>query len=249
MQPTEYHSFAQALCDPALPPPSALRVAEGVDVAQRFAVYRNNVHVSLIDALADRFAVTQALVGEEFFRAMAREFVFGHKPADPVLAAYGDDIPEFIESHEPAATLPFLADVARLERDWSRAWAAADETALDRRGLASISAPQLAAARIRPHPAAYLIRSPWPVADLWQAHQQREPDLSSIKWQPQNVLITRPELEIRLQQLETGVSVVALALLQGESITQAAARTEGIDIGAALALFIDCGMIAEVLPA
>ena len=249
MRPAEYQAFAQALCDPALPPPSALRTAPGIDVAQRFAVYRNNVHVSLIDALADRFPVIHALVGEEFFRAIAREFVIAHKPYQPVLAAYGDDFPDFIAGHEPAATLPFLADVARLERDWSKAWAAADEPALDRASLASFSAPQLAAARIRPHPAARLIRSPWPVADLWQSHQQDTPDLSSIAWQPQNVLITRPEHEVRLQQLNAGAATAALALLQRENIAEAAARADGIDIGSALALFIDCGMIAEVIPA
>ena len=46
-------AFAQALLDPDLPCPSGLCTWNGSDPARRFAVYRNNVVVSLIDALAD----------------------------------------------------------------------------------------------------------------------------------------------------------------------------------------------------
>jgi len=249
MLPADYMSFAHALCDPSLPPPSRLRVPSGIDVTERFAIYRNNVHASLIDALADRFPVVEALVGAEFFRAMARDYVQGHKPQSPVLAHYGDSFAGFIEAHEPAASLPFLGDMARVERDWSRAWAAADETAIDRSNLARFSAAQLATARIRPHAAAYLIRSAWPVAQLWQAHQCVAPDLSTIEWTPQDVLITRPDTEVRLQCIDAGAARIAAALLDGQNVAAAAAQAAGTDMGAALALFIDSGMIAEVLTA
>jgi len=246
MRPADYSAFAQALCDSSLPPPSMLRVPSGIDVGERFSVYRNNVHVGLIEALADRFPVVQALVGAEFFRAMARAYVQARKPQSPLLAHYGDSFPDFIDAHEPAASLPFLGDMARTERDWSRAWAAADEPAMDRSSLARFSAVELAMARIRPHAAAHLICSAWPVAQLWQAHQGDAPDLSSIQWQPQAVLITRPAAEVRLQCIDAGAARIAAALLAGQSIGAAAQAAE-TDIGAALALFIDSGMIAEVL--
>lgn len=249
MLPADYSCFAQALCDPSLPPPSMLRVPSGIDVGERFAIHRNNVHVSLIDALADRFPVVQALVGEEFFRAMARVHVQTCKPQSPVLAQYGDSFADFIDAHAPAASLPFLGDMARMEREWSRAWAAADEPAIDRGHLAHLGAAQLATARIRPHAAACLIRSAWPVAQLWQAHQCVAPDLSTIQWQPQNVLITRPDAEVRLQCIDAGAASIAAALFEGHNVTAAAAQAADTDMGAALALFIDSGMIAEVLTA
>ena len=45
-------AFAAALLDPDLPPPDRLIAWNGSDPARRFAVYRNNVVVSLVDALA-----------------------------------------------------------------------------------------------------------------------------------------------------------------------------------------------------
>ncbi len=82
-------TFAAALLTPELPSPAGLRVWNGSDPAARLAVYRNNVVSSLIDAVADSFPVTQELVGEEFFRAMAAVFVRAHPPRSKVLTHYG----------------------------------------------------------------------------------------------------------------------------------------------------------------
>ena len=64
-------AFAAALLDPQRPCPEGLFSANGADPASRFAVYRNNVQSSLINALADSYPVVLQLVGDEFFRAMA----------------------------------------------------------------------------------------------------------------------------------------------------------------------------------
>jgi hypothetical protein len=248
MRPADYAAFARALCEPAAPLPAGLRTAPGAALQQRFDVYRNNVHASLIAALGESFPVTRALVGDEFFRAMAHGYVRTRKPHGPVLALYGDTFPDFIDGHAPAATLPFLGDVARLERAWSASWSAADEPALDRAALARYAARQLADARIRAHAAAHLVRSRWPVAALWEAHRAAVPDLSRLTWQPEHVLVTRPDAEIRLLRLAPGAADIAASLLAGNPISVAAAEDPLTDIGAALGLYIDCGMIAEILP-
>ena len=68
-------AFAEALLSPESDHPPGLRTWNGSDPGPRFAVYRNNLVVSLVDALADTYPVVQEMVGVEFFRAMAREFV------------------------------------------------------------------------------------------------------------------------------------------------------------------------------
>ena len=78
-------TFAAALLDPAAPCPPGLVTWNGSDAAQRFGVYRNNVTVSLIEALADTFPVVQQLVGQAFFHAMAGEFVRRSPPVSPIL--------------------------------------------------------------------------------------------------------------------------------------------------------------------
>ena len=115
---TAQSDFAAALLDPDVAAPDGLVAWNGSDPAHRFAVYRNNVTSALSDVLADSFPVTQQLVGEAFFRALAQVFVRAHPPRTRVLAHYGHELPEFVAQFPPAAGLPYLADVARLE--WQR---------------------------------------------------------------------------------------------------------------------------------
>jgi hypothetical protein len=145
-------AFADALLDPETGVPPGLTSWNGSDPAQRFAVHRNNVVVSLIDALADTYPVVQQLVGEEFFRAMARVFALAHPPLSPVMALYGEGFAEFIASFPPAASLPYLADMARLEYLYVQVYHAADDA-----------------------PAMRVLHSSYAVASLWAAHQAAHP--------------------------------------------------------------------------
>src|ERR1700730_7470011 len=95
--PDLQRSFTQALLDPSARGPSAIRGATHHESERRFAVHRNNVTVSLVAALAARFPVVQHLVGEEFFRAMARAYVRREPPRSPVLLHYGATFSAFID--------------------------------------------------------------------------------------------------------------------------------------------------------
>ena len=131
-------AFSAALLDPARPVPADVVGIGGTADRKRFAVYRNNVMVGLLDALQARFPVTARLVGEEFFRAMARVYAAARQPRTPLLMHYGDDFPDFIAGFEPAASVPYLADVARVECAWSQAYHAPEASALTVDALAGL---------------------------------------------------------------------------------------------------------------
>ena len=80
-----------------------LRASPAACRTRRFGVYRNNVYSSLIDVLQARFPVVSRLVGEEFFRAMARVYVEQEPPRSAVLLRYGASFPDFVASFAPAA--------------------------------------------------------------------------------------------------------------------------------------------------
>jgi hypothetical protein len=246
MRAAEHATFAAALCDTAAPLPDGICAPNGTNLAERFAVYRNNVHVSLVNALAENFPIVRAQVGEEFFDAMARLYVTARKPVSTLLTYYGEDFPDHIAAFGPAATLPWLPDLARLERAWMESWAAADAPALPISALGLLQADDLARTRVRVHPAARLVCSEWPVADLWESHQAPSPDLSALEWQSQNVLLTRPLAQVNLRRLDRDASQFAAALLVGKSIEDAAFAAPVIDAGTLLRQLIEDGMIQEI---
>src|SRR5215467_11346044 len=63
---------------------------------------RNNVTVSLVDALAAIYPAIQRITGVDSFRAMARFHVRTTPPTSPLLFEYGRDFPAFIEQYECA---------------------------------------------------------------------------------------------------------------------------------------------------
>jgi hypothetical protein len=252
VQQADFLAFAQAIGDAHVAVPACLRAAGGAPLQERFSIHRNNVHLSLVEALADNFPVTQALVGDEFFHAMARLYVQVHKPAHAQLHAYGRNLPQFIDAFGPARGLRYLADVARLEVAWGESWAAADASVLTLAALASQPEEMLLQARVAIHSATRLLRSPWPIGSIWQAHQAGNPDLSALAWQAECVLVTRPEARIELRQLPAGLACFAESLLQQQlRIEQAATATISIcpdfDTGSALGALIKWGAITEIV--
>lgn len=241
---TGQQAFFAALLDPAQPLPAGLSARNGADPATRFAVHRNNVAASLIDALADTFPVTQELVGEAFFRAMARLFVHAEPPRSRVLAFYGQSFPSFVERFPPVASVPYLADVARLEMLRIHAYHAADDAALSAGAIAEClaDANRLPALRIGFHPSLGLLRSQYAVVSLWAAHQGLA-ELASVDPQvPENALVVRPGLDVEVLSLDAGASDFIAQLVQGESLGGAAeqvARTHpDFDLARILGLLI-----------
>lgn len=237
-------AFFDALLDPERPPPPGLTAWNGSDAGARFAVYRNNVVASLIDALADTFPVAQELVGEAFFRAMARLFVEQAPPRSPVLAFYGDALPAFIEDFPPAASVPYLADVARLELMRVRAYHAADAAELPAEAIAQALADPdgLPDLRVGLHPSVGLVRSPYAVASLWAAHQGIGDIAAVDPCVPEEALVVRAGLDVAVIRLAPGTGAFVAHLLQGESLGSAAERAgrdrPDFDLGGTLGLLI-----------
>ncbi|MEP7314814.1 MAG: DNA-binding domain-containing protein [Pseudomonadota bacterium] len=253
MQPQSWadrqEMFAAALVSPDAALPMGLVAGRGGDASERFAIYRNNVIVGLVDALQAAFPVTAQLVGDEFFRAMARVHVTRQLPATAVLADYGTGLPALIESFTPAASLPWLADVARLELAWSRAYGAADAEPLTPRQLLGIAPDQLLQARFALHPATHLLCSEHPVAALWLAHQEAEVVRPPVNWVAECVLITRPVADVRVQPITAGEYEFLLALQGGENVeTASIAALEaaaGFAPGAALSTALNAGAFSD----
>ncbi|WP_417310602.1 DNA-binding domain-containing protein [Devosia sp.] len=236
--------FAAAVLDPDAPVPSSLAAPTGQPDAKRFAVYRNNVFVSLVGALESRFPVTRRLVGDDFFRGMARVYAADNRPASPVMMHYGDSFPAFIAGFAPAASVHYLADVAYIEARWSDAYNAADAEPLAVEALATIPPQELPLLCLKRHPAAALIRSQYPAGSIWSANLGDTPPKLTATG-PETIIVTRPELEVRVSVLPAADAPFVAALLKGASIAEAVTETaEGFDFGQALVGLVNLGAFA-----
>lgn len=242
--------FAPALLDPERPPPDFVSGPNGKTAGKRYNVYRNNVTVSLIDALAAVFPATMRITGVDFFRAMARFHVRATPPTSPLLFEYGRDFPAFIARYEYARPMPWLADVARIERAWLDAYHAADEEPLAPRALASIPAERLADTVLMPHPATRIVRSNYPAVSIFAANRSDGPVGRIEEAEPEDALAARPHLEVVVRRLPPGGAVFLTQLIAGEPLGAAAAAafadSPAFDLSANIAGMLEAGAFIAI---
>ncbi|RNC95816.1 MAG: DUF2063 domain-containing protein [Oricola sp.] len=243
-------AFSAGLLDPERAAPRHVTGPNGKGAVKRYNVYRNNVTVSLIDALADIFPAVLKLTGENFFRAMAREHVRASPPTSPLLFRYGEDFPGFIAAFDPARPLPYLADVARAERAWLTAYHAADADPLEPARLAAIPPERIADARFAAHPAFAVIASPFPVFRIVSMNRDLM-DLAPVDMsEAEAILVTRPADKVTVTHLTPAAARFADALAGGSTLGEAAGLAletdPAFDLNGALTALLSAGAFAAV---
>lgn len=255
--PVPQRAFSAALLSMQAVAPAGLRVPAGVDAQRRFAVHRNNVTVALIDALAAAFPVVHELVGDAFFRDLARDYARIDPPRSPVMSDYGDGFAAFIDAYAPVANLPYLGDMARLERLRGQSYHAADADALPVEAFrALLASPQrLAVARVRLHPASRWLASQHAVHSLWAAHRHadvgRDAAFAAIDTERgEHVLVFRPRHEVQLAALPDGAVVFLDALHAqatfGDALAQACDDTAAARLDMLFALVLQHGLVVQI---
>lgn len=251
--------FVRALLDPSAPPPSDLIGANGAQSLKRFNVYRNNVVVSLVSALGQAFPALKKLVGTARFDQMAAVYARARPPRSPVMLAYGDDFPSWLETEfEPARAFAFLPDLARLELARRQAYHAADAAPLDAAGfqaaIAGATPEQISGARLQTHPSLRVIRSEWPVLTLWsdlQAADAPEKLLWKVSPAPERAMALRPALELFMRGVSPGVAAFLEAAADGGAIAEIAVAgaqaDNAFDMSQALGGALADGVFTRVL--
>jgi hypothetical protein len=241
--------FATALFDPDHAIPDNVTSHTTRQPVKRFAVYRNNVVTSLVNALRTKFPATERIVGEEFFAAMARVFVTAHPPRSKILHAYGDDFGDFIAAFAPAAELPYLPDVVRLEAARTRAYHAADAEPLSVAAFQDIDPDRVGSMHLTLHPSLQVICSRHPVLTIWSMNAGELPLGLIDDTQAEDALVIRPGIEVIVRMLPPGGAAFIHALANGSRLDEAAAHAadtdDRFDLTANLAGLISSGAVTD----
>ncbi len=240
--------FAAALIDPALPTPAGPVGPDGKPSSRRFAVYRNNVIVGLTQTLKDAYPAVHRIVGSEFFHALARAFVVGALPRSPMLFDYGAGLPDFIDRFEPASVLPYLADVARIERAWTEAYHSAESTPVGPSAFAEIDPDRLPAMSLALHPSVRTVSSCFPALTIWQMNVEGGvPGPVDLAASGENALVVRPDANVEVRSIPDGSPEFIHALASGTSVLaafeQAVVANPGFDLAANLTDMIQVGAV------
>jgi len=236
--------FAAALLNAKAPVPAGVVDPQGRPAGRRFDVYRNNVVVSLTKALAAAYPVVEKLVGVQFFGAMANVFVRSNPPKTPLMIHYGAEFPEWLASFPPAAKLPYLPDVARLERARRRVYHAADSQPANPIIIGQIAEDDLPRARLHFLAAMQIVSSPYPVFSIWNKnfinHDLKLPNTG------EDILISRPLGELEMRVISPDIARF-LTALHTDNLGEALSKMDAhFDFGAALSGILSAQILTNI---
>ena len=225
-----------------------LIVPDGLAPAQRLAIHRHTIGSGIVRALRLSCPAVHRLVGEAFFEAAALAFSRTHMPRSGNLDDYGAEFADFLADFEPAATLAYLPDVARLEWAVKVALQAPRLDALPAQRLAEIMPADRQAVCFVAHPSCCALRSRYPVDRIWRAViDQDESAIAAIDPDEGPVWLL-------VQRLPEGLSVARMAegpwrfvrsLCEGRPLGEACGRTPGFDPSTLLAESILLGRFVD----
>ena len=197
----------------------------GTNADEGVAVYRSSVAANFAAALAATYPVVARLVGESFFAEAARRYVASAPSVSGDLADLGADYAQFLASYPHAGSLPYLADVARLEWACHECERASEPAPFDFTTLAGVPPETRGEIRFVLHPAVRLLHSPFPIAAIHGANAPGRDGVPDRTEGADFVLVRRVESRAVVESLPEGEWRFLQGVARGETLQQAAGFT------------------------
>ena len=189
--------------------------------AARLDIYQNNTVLGLTDILANAFPVLKKIVGDEFFKTIARHYIKSHPQSSGNRHSFGVDLPAFLKSFTPAAALPYLPDVASLEWAYFQSALADDATSLDFETLTTAMSVDPAFV-LTVHPSVHIVRQSFNALDIWQEHQKEDVGSVPLESEPHQLVIWRgSDDSVLMRRVSEALSALIRHSQKGRAFSEA----------------------------
>lgn len=139
---------------------------------QQLAIYINNNQSALQKALAHIYPVCLNIVGENYFKQIARSYISDYPSKHYDLNSYGKFFSIFLKSqailHHELKDYPYLADLALLEWFYHQIYYVPQRPVFDFSAFAGLSQDQYAGVSFKLSPDIKFLDSDYPVVSIWQ---------------------------------------------------------------------------------
>jgi hypothetical protein len=181
----------------------------------------------LTNALKDLYPVVTKIVGDVFFMECARRYIAVAPSQSGDLNDFGGAFASFLRSYPYASELPYLPDVADIEWSWHRAFHAADGQRLDLQQLCAVPTAQLGDLTLTLDPSVTLLRSAYPIFQIWQVNQFDYVGSLNIDWASngEQLIVFRKDFDVTVEKIDAARYAMLVSLQSENTIEAAIAAT------------------------
>ena len=214
------------------------------------AVYRNTVIHGAVEALRANYPVVEQILGVEMFEHVAVDYSASCPPSEPVLALYGDKFGQWLVGQSWVEDLPYLPDIAKVERLHLECLFAPDADPLGKEEFKSFC--ELREATPRLHPAAQFAWFSTPAMSIWLAHQSSVVGEIAPEWKSEGAIFARPEpFKIHSARIGRAAHRLLRGARNGEPLSASIAATAALypeeDCAAVFASLVNLGVFVAPL--
>lgn len=196
---------------------------------QNMRIYRNNVTTTLVNTLLNTYPLVMRLVGEDFFRITAKEYIKHYPSCSSNLHAYGQYFSDFLATYPPVKSLTYLAEIADFEWRCHLLQFAADHTFFDIKRLEMITPEQYDHLHFMLHPASHIMQFHYPLLRIIDLCKGETDETIDITAGGIHLLIIRRDYEIKLAPLTKAEYTFLTSLEEGLCLSDALNVTLAID--------------------
>lgn len=170
-----------------------------------FNIYRNGYYRSTIDTLVSNYPAVLALVGDDYFRSLANHYVTEFPPCVGSLVGYGHEFASFLAEHDVSQQLPYLSDIARLDRAWLNVYFAAENAPITVDEISTLMGrgDDIAVQQLVLRAATDIVSLDYVVTPVWQKLKEtgRLNTAIEVIKKPEYVLVWRQHSEVLIRPL------------------------------------------------
>lgn len=211
---------------------------------RRWRIYRDGYLIRLADAIENDYAAIKRILGDRAFASLCSRYVATFPPSSHDIGRSGAHLSEFLATDALTSDLPFLPDLARFEWAMAEAMVAPDSPDHRRDTLVDLAPEVLLDLVILPRPGSAVIRSQWPLGDLWACRDKEDHEISlDVIDRPSRLLVFRQGLSVQWRNASKEEARFVESVSGGATLAELGNSSEfSVDEGSApglISLFLD----------
>ncbi len=219
-------------------------------------IYRDAYVLRLIDVIGNDHEHLRRYLGEEQFEGMARAYIASCPSHHPNARWFAHRLPEFLQTTEPYARQPVLAELAALERALNDAFDGPDAPVLDMADLAAIPPSDWAQLSFVRHPTASRLEVSSNASAIWAALKvDEEPPAATLSNNTIHLLIWRHDTTSMFRELKEEEAMMWDEASKGRRFADLCEMLATFDDPASapvraagyLKTWLDAGVLSEVM--